>query len=155
MSQTYRTDGNGTTLSTATYSDPYDPLRPSSVTDANSHTTGYKWDSFGNLHEMTSPRGTVTDYTWAFPGSVATGYPTGTSITQTNAPVLGELTKVQETAGTGGGVTQKAATTYAYFDSANNGLRSGLDEQRPHQHDDEADAGNVGGHDYGLLHLHL
>ena len=120
MSQTYRTDGNGTTLATATYSDPYDPLRPSSVTDANSHTTGYKWDSFGNLHEMTSPRGTVTDYTWAFPGSVSSGYPVN-SITQTNAPVLGELTKVQETAGTGGGVTQKAATTYAYFDSANNG----------------------------------
>ena len=115
MSLTTQTDGtNSTNVLTKIYNpSAADPYRPVSITNGN-YTTGsnnnlwqFVWDKYGNLHQMTSPRGTVTNYTWAFtPGSVPT---TVNSISQTSAPILGELTSVKHGA--------KVATTYTYIDA--------------------------------------
>ncbi len=100
MSQTTVTNGAGTIISSATYSDPNDPYRPSQFQDGNGYAAGgaggkgtwnYTWDQYGNPKTVTSPYGTVTTFTWSY----------------TNF-ALGELTKVQE--GT------KSPTTFAYYE---------------------------------------
>jgi hypothetical protein len=70
-------------------------------------TTSEVWDSYGNLHQETSPRGTVTNYTYAFPsGSVPDVV---NSVAASGAGFgLGELTIVQQ--------GDKSATTYTYYE---------------------------------------
>ena len=95
MSETTRTNGAGAVLYTKNYSSgAADPYRPDSVTDGNGNTTSYTWDPYGHALTKTSPRNTVTTYTYDY--SV---FP------------LGELKSVQEGA--------KSPTTYAYDDSPN------------------------------------
>ena len=113
MSQTTRTDAAtpSHTVSTSQYSDPNAPYRPTVVTDALGRITTYTWDQFGNLHQMTSPRGTVTNFTYGFPASTyAVVGPSGADVVNTqpksDAFGLGELLGTQE--------GSKAATTYMY-----------------------------------------
>ncbi len=91
MNPTTDTDGAGRQTESPTYSDPLDPSAPSSITDANNHTTSYTWDQFGNKTSETSPRGTKTVYTYDY-----------------SQFALGELTRVQE--GT------KTATSVSYYE---------------------------------------
>ena len=66
MSETGRANGAGQSLSSKTFSDPNDPLRPSSVTDGNGHATQYTYDQFGNVFTQTSPRNTKTTNTYVY-----------------------------------------------------------------------------------------
>lgn len=91
MSDTGRTNGSGVTQYTKTFSDPYDPYRPSSVADGNGHTTYATWDQFGNCLTATSARGTVTTNT----------------INYTNF-ALGERTSIQ--------IGSKTPTTFTYYE---------------------------------------
>ncbi|MES2462005.1 MAG: RHS repeat-associated core domain-containing protein [Armatimonadota bacterium] len=91
MSAVSKTDGNNNVLYTKTYGDPNTPFKPSSVTDSQSRTAYYTWDSFGNPLSSTSTRGLLTTYTWDY----------------TNF-ALGRLTEVEQ--GT------KPSTTYTYFE---------------------------------------
>jgi len=106
MSGTSKTDGSGNSIVQKMFQDPNNPLRPSSVTDGNNKVTQCIWDSFGNLHQKTSPRGTVTNYTYAFPtGNVPSIV---NSVVKPNAFALGEL--ISTTEGT------KTATSYTYYE---------------------------------------
>lgn len=119
MSGTSRTDGAGNATEQNTFSDPNNPLRPSSVTDGNGNVTHYVWDSFSNLHQMTSPRGTVTNYTYGFPtGSVPSVV---NSSTKSDAFALGELLSEKE--------GSKTATGYTYFEPS--GLVSAITKSVP------------------------
>ena len=107
MSGAIMTDGQGRITSSKTFADPSNPYRPSSETDGNGKVTQYIWDQFGNLHKEISPRGTVTNYTYAFPGGQVPSVIN--SVQATNGGfALGEKVKVQE--GT------KTATQYAYYE---------------------------------------
>ncbi len=100
MSETTHTDGAGTIIYAVTYADPNDPYRPSQVQDGNGYAVGgsggkgtwkYTWDSFGNCQSMTTPRSTITTYSWSY----------------TNF-ALGELTSMQ--------AAGKQATTFTYYE---------------------------------------
>ena len=91
MSETGRTNGAGVYQTTNTFSDPNDPYRPSNVTNANSNSTDYTWDQYGNCLTRTSPRGTTTTFT----------------ISYTNF-ALGELTQTVE--------GSKTATSLTYYE---------------------------------------
>ena len=108
MNMLTKTDGsNSTVVLTKTFSPTsLDPYRPVSVTNGNGNSWQFVWDQYGNLHRTTSPRGTVTNYTWAFSGTVPNVV---NSVAQATAPVLGELISVQQ--------GSKAATTYTYCDT--------------------------------------
>jgi RHS repeat-associated protein len=73
------------------YTDSANPLKPTTVTDRNNHSTSYTYDSFGNIITMTSPRSVTTTYSWDY----------------TNFP-MGRLTSVQE--------ESKPATTITYYE---------------------------------------
>ena len=107
MSGLTKTDGAGRVTSTSVYSDPSNPYRPSSVTDGNGNVTHYVWDQFGNMHEKTSPRGTVTNYTYAFPSGQVPSVVNSVAATGAGF-ALGEMVSEQE--GT------KTATTYSYYE---------------------------------------
>jgi len=98
MDVTGQTDGTNTNyVWTATYSDPNDPYRPSSVTNGNNDTWDYTWDQYGNIQTVTTPRNTKTTWTWSY----------------TNF-ALGELTRYQEGSNLVSGA--KSPTTYAYYE---------------------------------------
>ncbi len=67
MEETSRKNGAGQVLATTVYADGNDPYQPSSVTDGNGHTSYSSYDTYGNMTQATSARGTVThnsfDYT--------------------------------------------------------------------------------------------
>ena len=107
MNGTTVTDGSGQVASTATFSDPSNPFRPSSVADGNGNITRYVWDASGNMHQKTSPRGTITNYTWAFPAGQVPTVVNSVAATSTGFS-LGELVQQQE--------GNKSPTTYAYFE---------------------------------------
>lgn len=77
--------------STIAYTDTVNPLRPTSVTDRNGHTTTYTYDSFGNVTTVTNPRGVTATYSWSYA-----------------AFTLGRLMSVQQ--------GSKPATTIAYYE---------------------------------------
>jgi len=117
------TDANGANTNvvlTKTYNaSSADPFRPVSVTNGNGNTWQFVWDQYGNLHQTISPRknaagaNLVTNYTWAFAPVGVSGIPIPTvvnSVSQTNAPVFGELQSMKQGA--------KAPTTYAYYDAS-------------------------------------
>lgn len=107
MSDTSNTDGSSRAVQSSVYSDPNDAYRPSSSTDGNGNVTRYVWDQYGHMHQETSPRGTVTNYTWAFPSNNVPSVVN--SVQATNAGfALGEQVKVQQ--GT------KTATVCAYYE---------------------------------------
>jgi RHS repeat-associated protein len=92
---TYQADVNGRPQLTLTYNDPNDPFKPSAVLDAAGLTTRYTWDQFGNMKSMTSPKGTVTTYTYSYA-----------------AFALGELMQCQT------GI--KSPTKYGYYEPSGN-----------------------------------
>jgi RHS repeat-associated protein len=51
---------------TIDHTDTANPLKPTSVTDRNGHTTTYTYDSFGNVLTVTTPRSVTTAYTWSY-----------------------------------------------------------------------------------------
>lgn len=77
--------------STIAYTDSNNPLKPTSVTDRNLHTTTYTYDSFGNTLTVTNPRSVTTTYTWDYSNFS-----------------LGRLTSIQE--------GSKPATTISYYE---------------------------------------
>ena len=105
------TDTNGAQVQTEspTYSDPNDPYMPSSITDANNHTTYYTWDQYGNKTSETSPRGTKTAFIYGY-----------------NYFGLGELTRIQDGANLS---TPKTPTTFSYFEPS--GLTQTVSESQP------------------------
>lgn len=112
MNQVSSTDGSGMTTSSIQAFDVNNPYRAAQVRDAYNRVWQQKWDRFGNLHQSVSPRGVVTDYTWAFPPEV---YPQVSQVVNTEQRVgafrLGELVRMQER---NGGVS-KTATTFTYY----------------------------------------
>ncbi len=108
MSGALTTDGQGRITSSKVFSATSpDPYRPTSQTDGNGNTTQYVYDTFGNLHQKTSPRGTVTNYTYAFPSGQVPSVVNSVAATGTGFG-LGE--KISEQEGT------KTATQYAYYE---------------------------------------
>jgi YD repeat-containing protein len=76
---------------TIAYADAANPLKATSVTDRNGHTTTYTYDQFGNVLTTTSPRNVTTTYTWNYSNFA-----------------LGRLTSIQE--------GSKPATTTTYYE---------------------------------------
>lgn len=113
MSGAVETDGAGHVTDAKTFdATSPNPYRPTAEADGNGNVTHYVYDQYGNLHQETSPRGTVTNYTYAFPsGQVPSVI---NSVAADSGFALGELVKEQVTAADG--VTQKAPTTYAYYE---------------------------------------
>ena len=91
MSDVAETDGGNNILYTNTYSDPNDPFKSSSITDSQSRTAQFTWDTFGNPLTSTSARGTLTTNTWDY----------------TNF-ALGRLTEFQ--------VGTKPSSTFTYYE---------------------------------------
>jgi len=48
------------------YANTANPLKPTSITDRNGHTTTYTYDTFGNILTITTPRNLTTTYTWSY-----------------------------------------------------------------------------------------
>jgi RHS repeat-associated protein len=100
------TDGAGNVVVAYTYNDPNDLYGPDTVTDGNGHVWRFVHDQWGNVHKMTDPRSTVTNYTWGYPaGSVPTVV---NSVAASTSFPMGELMSVKE--GT------KSPTTFAYYE---------------------------------------
>lgn len=55
--------GHSTTIA---YTDSSNPLKPTSRIDRNGRETTYEYDQFGNVTEMTTPRGVIITYTWDY-----------------------------------------------------------------------------------------
>jgi RHS repeat-associated protein len=126
MLQSSSTNGAGQLLSTAVYSDPNNPFEPSSVTDANGHTTQASYDAYGNTVQIISSRGTVTRNTFVYTNfalgelqSTQQGDKTPTSFTYYEPSGLPKsvTTPLPGTSGTGATVT----STFIY-DSVGNVL---------------------------------
>lgn len=131
MNMTSKTDGSGSTVVLAkTFNSTADPYRPDTVVmgsnlvpngsggtqvSSTRNTWKFVWDQYGNLHQTTSPRGVVTNYTWAFSGTVPSAI---NSVYQASAPILGELVSIQQ--------GSKTPTTYTYYDTAYPGQGSPL-----------------------------
>lgn len=108
MSGALMTDGTGRITSSKVFSaSSADPYRPTSQTDGNGNTSQYVYDTFGNLHQKTNPRGIVTNYTYAFPSGQVSGVVNSAVATGAGFG-LGE--KVSEQEGT------KTATQYTYYE---------------------------------------
>ncbi len=100
------TDGAGNVVVAYTYNDANDLYGPDTVTDGNGHVWRFVHDQWGNVHKMTDPRSTVTNYTWGYPaGSVPTVV---NSVAASTSFPMGELMSVKE--GT------KSPTTFAYYE---------------------------------------
>jgi RHS repeat-associated protein len=94
MNETTLTDGTNDLVhpvENRIYADPNNPYRPSSITDGNGKTTSLTWDQYGNMQTATSPRGTMTVYTWSY-----------------TPFALGRLEAVQQ--------GSKTASTFQYFE---------------------------------------
>ena len=115
----YKPDGTTVLYQTqSAYGDSSNPNKPTSVTDKNGHITQYVWDNGGSLVQTTSPRGTITNYTWAFPVTPPVGL---NHVYKSDAPTLGELQSVQE--------GSKTATGYHYKEPS--GLVTEVDSPTP------------------------
>ena len=110
MNMTGVTDGNGLSAtgtvwtSQAVYGSPSNPYRPTEVRDGNNRLMKSVWDQYGNLLTATSPRGTMTVYTWDY-ATFAIGR------------------RIAEQAGI------KSATYYEYYEP--NGLLKSVELPRP------------------------
>ena len=95
MNETSATDGGGTVVSMLAYTDPYDPFKPSSLTDAKGRVWSSHYDAYGNVTSSVSPRGVTITNTWDY-----------------SQFALGELTETQVSSSSG----TLAPTTFAYYE---------------------------------------
>ncbi|MBL8086477.1 MAG: hypothetical protein JNM85_00210, partial [Chthonomonas sp.] len=117
MNLTQVLDASGNVVSTKTFGGT-NPYKPTSVTDATSHTWNYTWDQYGHLLTVQTPRGITTTNTYdfsVFPMGRLTETQEGTKTSSTyqyltngllwksNSPIPGDV-------GTG----NRQTTTYAY-----------------------------------------
>lgn len=124
MNKIADTDGAGNVIYLYTYNDPNDPYAPSSVQDGTNHTWSFVYDQWGQLHQETDPRGTVTNYTWEYPSSQV---PTVVnSIADANTSfTMGELYSVQQ--------GSRTPTTLTYYETT--GLVNTLTYPKPNTSD--------------------
>lgn len=121
MCGTSKTDGQGRIISTSAYdSTSVDPYGPTAVADGNGNISHYVWDQFGNMHQSVSPRGTVTNYTYAFPSGQVPSVVNSIAATGAGFP-LGEKVSVQQ--------GSKMPTAYAYIEPS--GLISTITMPQP------------------------
>jgi RHS repeat-associated protein len=147
--QNFNAEGRGTGTMNAnyqtdyiTYGDPANPSKPTQITDKDSQSFVYTYDTHGNMTSSTDPRGVLTTYTWNYtnfslgrlvevqegtkPSITMTYYepsgllhtvtylsPTGTG-TVTNTYTYDSLGNVLTVTGPGNNATSTVTTTYNY-----------------------------------------
>ena len=119
MNPTQRVDAAGNTVWTKAYADPNTPYRPSAVTDANGRVWRYTWDRYGHPLTATTPKGTVTTYTYDYSRfalgelvSVREGAKTATAVSYLEPSGLPREVDMPVPGDVGAGATQ--ATSYTY-----------------------------------------